>query len=254
MTLQNSVYKEGRYGWEEGLKSKKSLPTILWDFDGTLVEGPGWSKTLLRVLDNNYPGHGVTREQIRAFLLKGFPWHNPEKPHPELSSPATWWSFVEAILSRAYQGVGYSSNESKRLAQLAHELLLDPRGYTLFEDTIPTLQRLSNRGWRHIILSNSFPELPHLLDSLPIKHFIHECISSGITGYEKPNPEAFAIALDRADHPEQVWMIGDNLLADIRGAEAAGIRAILARQTPAEAVKYHAHNLLEAVSVIEDSL
>ena len=237
---------------EELLVSGKVPPTILWDFDGTLVEGPGWGKVLIRVLDEEYPGHRITREQIRVFLLEGFPWHNPERYHPELCDPTCWWALVEAILVRAYQGVGFGIKEAKRLAQLAHQVELDPAGYRTFEDTLPALQRLSDLGWRHVILSNNFPELPHLLDKLPVKRFIHECISSGITGYEKPNPAAFALALDRAGHPGQVWMIGDSISADVRGAEAAGIPTILARQSPAEPVKYYARDLLEAVSIIEN--
>lgn len=233
---------------------RKAPPTIFWDFDGTLVTGPGWAKTMVRVLDANYPGHSITTEQIRVFLQEGFPWHNPERYHPELCNPTAWWSFVEAILTRAYQGVGYDGTTSQQLAQSAHQLMLDPAGYSPFEDTLPALQRLSDLGWRHVILSNNFPELPRLLDKLPMKRFIHECISSAITGYEKPNPKAFALALELAGHPEQVWMIGDNPSADVRGAEAAGIPAILTRQSPNETVKYYAHNLLEAVSIIENSL
>jgi len=232
----------------------KAPPTILWDFDGTLVAGPGWAKTMVRVLDANYPGHSITAEQIRAFLQEGFPWHNPERYHPELGNPTAWWSFVEAILTRAYQGVGYGRSESKKLAQSAHQLMLDPDGYSTFEDTLPVLQRLSDMGWRHIVLSNHFHELTDLLDKLPMKHFIHKCISSAITGYEKPNPKAFTLALELAGHPEQVWMIGDNPSADVRGAEAAGIPAILARHSPNETVKYYARDLLEAASIIENSL
>lgn len=232
---------------------RKAPPTIFWDFDGTLVTGPGWAKIMVRVLDVHYPGHSITAEQIRAFLLEGFPWHNPERYHPELGNPTAWWSFVEAILTHAYQGVGYDSSEAKKLAQSAHRFMLDPGGYSTFEDTLPALRRLSDLGWRHFILSNHFHELTDLLDKLPMKQFIHECISSAITGYEKPNPKAFALALDRAGHPEQVWMIGDNLSADVRGAEVVGIPAILARQTHNETVKYYARNLIEAVSIIENS-
>jgi putative hydrolase of the HAD superfamily len=235
------------------LKFKKTPPTILWDFDGTLAQGPGWSKTLLRVLDGNYPGHRIAREQIRAFLLEGFPWHNPERPHPELSSPDAWWSLVKPILTRAYQGVGFANTESEKMAELAHKLILDPAGYTLFEDTVAALQRLSDRGWRHIILSNNFPELPSIVDRLPIKKFIHECISSGVTGYEKPHNKAFSIALDCAGRPGKVWMVGDSLSADIAGAEAAGLPAILVHNSTDENTKYYARNLIEVVSIVENA-
>ena len=231
----------------------KAPPTVLWDFDGTLVTGPGWSMTLLRVLDSEYPGHGVTLEQIRPFLHEGFPWHNPEKPHPELSTPASWWALLESLLARVYQNIGYNMNESEKMAQLAHELILRPEGYTLFEDALPALQQLTNRGWRHIVLSNSFPELREIIDNLPVNDFIQGCISSGVIGYEKPHPEIFNIALDRAGHSGQIWMVGDSLTADIRGAEAAGIPAILVHRNTEEKVKYSAENLLEAALIIENN-
>ena len=65
----------------------ESKPTIFWDFDGTLVPTPKWSTSLVKELDILHPGHGITREQISAFLHEGFPWHTPERYHPELSSP-----------------------------------------------------------------------------------------------------------------------------------------------------------------------
>ncbi len=238
---------------DKNLQFRKTKPTILWDFDGTLAQGPGWSRTLLKVLDNTHPGHKITREQIRALLLEGFPWHSPGKSHPELSNSAAWWSQVKPILARAYQGVGYASNKSNQMAEQAHKLILDPGGYTLFEDTIVTLQRLSSKGWRHIILSNNFPELPSIIDTLPLKKFIYECFSSGITGYEKPHPKAFALALTCAGYPKQVWMVGDSLSADIAGAEAAGIPAILVHNSTGENTKYSASNLLEAAFIIENT-
>ncbi len=232
------------------MNQKKAPPTVFWDFDGTLVRGPRWGKTLLAVLDNEHPGHGITRQQIGAFLHEGFPWHNPERYHPELSAPKAWWAFVEKILARACRGAGYDEAESGRLANLAHKLQLDPAGYVPFEETITALRRLKNLGWRHIILSNNFPEMPHILYSLPLKNFIYGCVCSGITGYEKPHPQAFAIALESAGHPEKVWMVGDDLRADIRGAEAAGIPAIHIRYPSDEKVKYYADNLLEAATII----
>jgi len=39
----------------------------------------------------------------------------------------------------------------------------------------------------------------------------------------------FKAALNAAGHPRVVWMVGDNPVADIVGAEAVGIPAILVR-------------------------
>jgi putative hydrolase of the HAD superfamily len=208
---------------------------------------------MLRVLDNEYPDHGLTREQIRAFLHEGFPWHTPEIPHPELSSPKAWWAYLEAFLAGVYRKLGYNEEESGKLAQQAHKLILEPEGYTLYEDTIPALRQLAEQGWRHIVLSNNFPEMPRILYDLPVSDLIYGCICSGITGYEKPHPQAYSIALESAGYPEKVWMVGDNITADVRGAEAAGIPAILVRSKTDEKVKYYAENLLEAASIIQDT-
>src|SRR4030043_9892 len=127
--------------------------TIFWDFDGTLVLTPKWSTSLVKALDILHPGHGVTREQIRVFLQEGFPWHTPERFHPELSSPEAWWSFVRPVLAGAGLKVGYESEESIRAAELAQKLILDPRTYTPYEDTLPVLTDLQEKGWQHFILS-----------------------------------------------------------------------------------------------------
>jgi len=229
-------------------------PTIFWDFDGTLVLTPKWSTSLVKALDILYPGHDITREKIRIFLQEGFPWHTPERHHPELCEPGNWWSYAEALLARAYQKVGLSESDSQELSQIVHELSLQPGQYRLFEDTLPALQRLSEAGWRHIVLSNHIPELSEMIDNLPIRSYIESCVCSAVTGYEKPHPKSFALALEQAGHPEKVWMVGDNLTADVRGAEAVDIPAILVRQPPTEAVNHFAKDLLETASIIEDSL
>jgi len=46
-------------------------------------------------------------------------------------------------------------------------------------------------------------------------------------------------------------MIGDNLVADVRGAEAVGLPAILARSPRGDDVRYYAPDLFEAVAIIE---
>ena len=50
------------------------------------------------------------------------------------------------------------------------------------------------------------------------------------TGYERPHTEAFRGVLDALGGTEDIWMIGDNAEADVAGAKAAGISAILVRK------------------------
>jgi putative hydrolase of the HAD superfamily len=51
--------------------------------------------------------------------------------------------------------------------------------------------------------------------------------NSAETGYEKPHPHAFQMVLDAFPDATVLWMIGDNIEADVAGAQALGIPAIL---------------------------
>jgi putative hydrolase of the HAD superfamily len=67
-------------------------------------------------------------------------------------------------------------------------------------------------------------------------------------GYEKPHPEAFHLGLRGMD-ASAAWMVGDNPVADVGGAEAVGIRAILVRRTD-RSVKRQAESVAAAAELI----
>jgi len=82
----------------------------------------------------------------------------------------------------------------------------------------------------------------------------HELVAalfnSAQTGYEKPHPQAFRNVLEWAVEPEAVWMIGDNPKADIAGAEALGIPAILVR-TSHPAARYYCAELSQVLPIVQ---
>jgi putative hydrolase of the HAD superfamily len=232
------------------LTIQKSHKVIFWDYDGTLVVDSKWSGGVLKAMDARHPGHGITHEQISVFFHEGFPWHDPDRFHPELSSSEAWWGVVRPILAGACRSIGYDRKESDRMAEIAHQVILQPGNYSLYDDTLQVLEDLKSRGWRHVILSNNFPELPEVVKKLPFGHLIDGCVTSGLAGYEKPNPGIYRYAMELAGNPEIAWMVGDNIKADVRGAEAFGLPAILVREPAKEKVRYHAKNLIEASAII----
>lgn len=207
--------------------------TILWDFDGTLAHRPVmWRGCLMEILDEHETGHTVVSEELRPFLRDGFPWHRHETPHPELSSADAWWGVVEPLLAGAYEGVGFDPGRSRELAGSARERYVDStRGWVVFDDAAPALQRLADSGWRQIILSNHAPELESLVSGLGLGRYIDHVLTSAATGFEKPHPGAFECARVAAGSPSTLWMVGDNIEADVRGAESVGIPAILVRSS-----------------------
>ena len=110
-------------------------------------------------------------------------------------------------------------------------------GWELFPDTLPTLERLSQAGWTHAILSNHVPELRLLVAALGLDDIVALLSCSAETGYEKPHAQAFASVLDRL-RPARAWMVGDNVVADVLGAEELGIPAVLVRRPDPRAERY----------------
>jgi len=212
----------------------------IWDFDGTLAhrgDETGWSLLLAEVLDREEPGHGHSAASFRPYLRDGFPWHRPDVAHPELREPEAWWASVRPLLARAYQAVGYPPERASELAQVAQHRYVDPAAWALFEDTVPALERLSAAGWTHAILSNHVPELRRIVAALGLDELVVAVSCSAETGYEKPHPRAFAALLEQL-RPVEAWMVGDNVLADVLGAEALGIPAVLVRRHDPRAERY----------------
>jgi putative hydrolase of the HAD superfamily len=205
---------------------------VLWDFDETLAHREGrWSRCLVDALDDVSPGHGHSRESFRLHLQGGFPWHAHESPHPELCEPDAWWAHVSSLLVHAYRSGGVDDETAIAAAARVRVVYGDhTRVWALFDDVIPTLDALTEAGWRHAILSNHVPELPALVTGLGLDRFFDAVVSSAATGYEKPHPEAFAHARRAVGDPDELWMVGDNPVADVQGARAAGILGILVRR------------------------
>jgi len=143
--------------------------------------------------------------------------------------------------------------ETSRAVALAAEvrdIYIEASRWRLFDDTREALESLRADGWEHFILSNHVPELEQIVGALGLSDLIEATVCSARIGYEKPHPKAFLHARAIAEDPEVLWMIGDNAEADVRGAEALGIPAILVRRPPLEGIRYHAIDLHAAGEIL----
>jgi putative hydrolase of the HAD superfamily len=212
---------------------------IIWDFDGTLALHKGlWSGTMLAALDMSFDTHNVTIDSIKPYLQSGFPWHEPYKAHPELSTPSAWWSKMERYFENIYYDLGFDRNNSIMLARRTHDIYIDENRYSVFPGTINTLSNLKNLGWTNVILSNHVPELPDIVDKLGFSEVVEACFTSAAIGYEKPNTKSFQYVIDYFHYPDFCVMIGDSISADIKGANSAGIQAILLYTKTMEPIPY----------------
>jgi len=227
------------------------MRTIIWDFDDTLGFRDGtWGATLVCSARQVIPEISVTLEQLRPHLTTGFPWHNPEIPHDHITDAEAWWNgLMIPILAGVLRNAGVPSPQAEAVAHLVRQEYPRLERWSLYPETASVLELMLQHGWRHIILSNHVPELPMILEHLGIGRYVADVVNSATIGFEKPHPSAFASALKLCDEGE-VWMIGDNFIADIQGAAAVGIPGILVRKPHPKAALY-ADNLCEIMAIVE---
>jgi len=106
-------------------------------------------------------------------------------------------------------------------------LAICPTKTNLFPNAHETLTYLKEKYTLHLI-SNGFKEAcEKKLEHSKLTPYFQTIVISEIFGINKPDPRIFDHALNngRANREEAV-MIGDNLDADVRGAQNAGLEAI----------------------------
>jgi putative hydrolase of the HAD superfamily len=223
---------------------------LIWDFDGTLGHRPEhWAGAIADALADVLGPHEFGPAKISGEIGHGFPWHTPDVTHPLLADPDAWWRHMAQVLAAALGRLGVDAAPAAAAAERVRPHYTDLASWRLFPDTVPALAALTGLGWRHVLLSNHVPELPEIVAGLGLRPHIEAIVNSAATGYEKPHPEAFRLALERAGRPATAWMIGDNPVADVAGAVSAGLRAILVRTRPLDGSP-HVADLAELANLV----
>ena len=100
--------------------------------------------------------------------------------------------------------------------------------WRLYDDVVPTLSALRERGVRLAVLSNFDARLIDLLRGFALDDFFADVHLSARLGAAKPEGRIFQAAL-RAHglQPHEVWHVGDSVREDVEGARNVGITGCL---------------------------
>ena len=97
------------------------------------------------------------------------------------------------------------------------------------------LQALKSRGYHLGVISNnaSLYNVFRVLEDYGIRGFMEDVTVSSVTGYRKPHPEIFRIALRQMQaKPEMCVYVGDTVSRDIIGPQAGGALPRPCRSAP----------------------
>lgn len=203
------------------------IRTVFFDMGGTLAHPrPSFNALLSEVCRRE--GLDVTVEQatraepaVWARIAAARGGGRGFSLSPERSREFWHWvyrSFLEEL--------GYASEEA--LPRRLFETFTQPENYQLFDDVLPTLDRLRAAGMRIGIISNWEGWASELLAALGLAPYVNYTVVSGSVGWEKPDAEIFHWALREAGlEPAEAMHVGDNPRDDVQGAIAVGMRAVL---------------------------
>ena len=98
----------------------------------------------------------------------------------------------------------------------------------LFDDVVPALTQLKERGLILGLVSNVDRDISPLCDKLGLSLLLQVVVTSQDTGFSKPQPEIFQEALRQAgiEASEAVY-VGDQYQIDVVGARDAGMKGVL---------------------------
>jgi putative hydrolase of the HAD superfamily len=144
--------------------------------------------------------------------------------NPSLSAAdaRTFWTY---LYRRFLEELGIP-DEGLAAALLA--TFSDASSYMLFDDVMPTLRSLQDDGYRLGLISNFEGWLEERLVELEVGHVFDVSVISGLEGVEKPDPEIYRRALERAQvMPTAAVHVGDSPAFDIEPAATLGMHTVL---------------------------
>lgn len=118
--------------------------------------------------------------------------------------------------------------DAERIAMRVYEEFGDPARWSAYADVEPAFRRLKARGIRIGLISNWDTRLQRIFEGLRLAPMLDTVVSSASVGLHKPDPRIFELACRRVGvDPSDCAHVGDHEYADIIGAEAVGMRAVL---------------------------
>ncbi len=151
---------------------------------------------------------------------------NAEEPLA-LRSPEARAEFFAEYERRILLAAGVDVN-LKLADQVWQMAMLVHKDFELFDDVLPALGKLKEKGFVLGVVSNLRRDMDALSKRLKLEGILDFYITSADVGSEKPYAPIFQAALERANvAPSDAYHVGDQYKADVQGAKAVGITPVL---------------------------
>lgn len=221
---------------------------LLWDFDGTLsYPNKSFSSALHAAIVEN--GFRIDLCKTAEFLETAYSWKTPREIYPSRTG-SFWWDTLYGKLSLFCRENSIPAPAIPEICRRFRETLISADNYLLYDDTVETLRCCTELGFQNYIATNNYPEIVAHFDTLGLSPYLSGHIVSSHIGYEKPTAAFYAYAKQLCSPARAVFMIGDNPMADIAGAQAAGLTAIAVHECTESTADHYCQTLSDILPII----
>ena len=209
------------------VRPDRPVQAITLDFFNTLVfhrEGRGRGKVLIDYLTDHDLEPAPWEHRV---LYDIFDRHDVDYSPERSATEKQGYRHNFAI--RVFERLGIRG-EPELAARHATGLweILGPACFGVFDEVREALEDLRSRGFPLAVLSNWQRGLAHFCVELDIADSFDHIISSDEVGFEKPDAQIFHEAARRLGVPlEGILHVGDTVLDDYEGGQAAGVNVLL---------------------------
>jgi putative hydrolase of the HAD superfamily len=129
-----------------------------------------------------------------------------------------------------------------------------PDSWRIYDDVIPTLERLQERGFKLGVISNWDERLRPLLKNLGLAKYFDVTTISVEAGVAKPAPQIFQQTLENLGlAAESVLHVGDSTGEDYLGPQQVGMPSLLVKRGSVQPIGSHIlASLLEIPALLPD--
>ena len=203
-------------------------PAIIFDMDDTILSDDKAAEKCFRQVCNGF-AHRIavcSPEELLADIreIRRWFWADPDRIRQfgvDLRQARL------EILSMAFERKGIDDDSLK--VEMADEYMeLKAETVELIPGARETLQALKEGGIRLGLITNGNADSQRAkVEKAGLEPYFRSILIAGEFGASKPDPQVFTHTLERLQvSPGEAWMVGDNLYADIGGAQSVGIYGI----------------------------
>lgn len=139
---------------------------------------------------------------------------------------AFWSEYYAHALREA--GIDLPRAELLSAGEAVYDWYKEPAQWEPFPDALDALVSAERAGYIQGIVSDWGTDLLAIAHAHELTDHLDFVVASANVGVSKPHAEIFRFALERARlEPGEGVYVGDSYVADVLGAQAAGLRAIL---------------------------